>query len=129
MWYFAYFNNNPGLTIAFTLVCLALYRPLPMPEKRQIVLRFPFKFLQRGWYIDDVYDRLFIRPYIWLGKLLARGLDEEILHDDLHDRLIVRFVYRTADFLSFTQSGQLNWNIFGLLLGLIGTLAFLLLRR
>jgi NADH-quinone oxidoreductase subunit L len=43
-------------------------------------------FLLRGWYVDDLYRVLFIRPYVWLADFLWQRVDEGTIDDSL-DRL------------------------------------------
>jgi NADH-quinone oxidoreductase subunit L len=43
-------------------------------------------FLLRGWYVDDLYRLLFIRPYVWLAGFLWQRVDEGVIDGSL-DRL------------------------------------------
>lgn len=43
-------------------------------------------FLQKGWYVDDLYDLLFVRPYTWLAHILWQKVDEGLIDDSL-DRM------------------------------------------
>jgi NADH-quinone oxidoreductase subunit L len=47
-------------------------------------------FLQAGWYVDNLYNLLFIRPYKWLSGILWQRVDEGIL-DDLLDQMALQF--------------------------------------
>ena len=40
-------------------------------------------FLQAGWYVDNLYHFLFIRPYKWLSGVLWQRVDEGVLDDSL----------------------------------------------
>ncbi len=44
------------------------------------------RFLYHGWYVDDLYRALFIRPYVRLSRFLWERVDEGIIDDGL-DRL------------------------------------------
>ncbi len=37
------------------------------------------KFLMHKWYFDELYDFLFVRPAMWLGRLFWKGGDEQII--------------------------------------------------
>jgi len=43
-------------------------------------------FLQAGWYMDKLYDLLFVRPYRWLSAVLWQEVDEGLIDDSL-DRM------------------------------------------
>jgi NADH-quinone oxidoreductase subunit L len=45
------------------------------------VAMFPgvHKFLMHKWYFDEIYDFLFVRPAMWLGRLFWKGGDEQII--------------------------------------------------
>jgi len=41
-------------------------------------------FLMNGWYLDQLYRVLFIRPYILLSRLLWKGIDEALIDGALN---------------------------------------------
>jgi NADH-quinone oxidoreductase subunit L len=43
-------------------------------------------FLLGGWYVDDLYRLLFVRPYVWLSGILWQGVDEGMV-DQSFDQL------------------------------------------
>lgn len=40
-------------------------------------------FLFNGWYVDDLYRQLFIRPYVWLSEALWLRVDENLIDGSL----------------------------------------------
>jgi NADH-quinone oxidoreductase subunit L len=44
---------------------------------------FHIRFLQSGWMLDDLYRLLFIRPFVWLARILWRGIDEAAIDGTL----------------------------------------------
>jgi len=32
-----------------------------------------YKFLLNKWYFDELYDLIFVRPALWLGRVLVEG--------------------------------------------------------
>jgi NADH-quinone oxidoreductase subunit L len=44
----------------------------------RFVAMFPavYKFVANKWYFDELYDLLFVRPSLWLGRLFWHGGDE-----------------------------------------------------
>jgi NADH-quinone oxidoreductase subunit L len=85
------------------------------------VAMFPgiHKFLMHKWYFDELYDYLFVRPAMWLGRLFWKGGDEQIIdrfgpHGAAYavgvgNRITTRF-----------QSGYVYSYALVMLLGLIG---------
>ncbi len=57
-------------------------------------------FLLHGWYVDDLYRLLLIRPYEWLATFLWHRVDEGVIDRSL-DRL--------ADGLGWTGQGLGRW--------------------
>lgn len=56
-----------------------------------------FTWLNRKWYVDEIYGFLFVRPYLWLSGWLANVLDEHFLHDFIHDTVL------TGGYLGLTR--------------------------
>jgi NADH-quinone oxidoreductase subunit L len=85
------------------------------------VATFPgvYKFVSNKWYFDELYDYIFVRPALWLGRLFWRGGDEGTIDRfgphgaayavGLGNRVTSRF-----------QSGYLYSYALVMLLGLIG---------
>ena len=52
-----------------------LHPPARLPRglaRDQAVL---YRFLLNKWYFDEIYDFLFVRPALWLGRLFWKGGD------------------------------------------------------
>jgi NADH-quinone oxidoreductase subunit L len=87
----------------------------------RFVAVFPgiYKFVFNKWYFDELYDRIFVRPALWLGRLFWHGGDEGTIDRfgphgaayavGLGNRVTYRF-----------QSGYLYSYALVMLLGLIG---------
>jgi NADH-quinone oxidoreductase subunit L len=85
------------------------------------VAQFPavYRFVSNKWYFDELYDFLFVRPALWLGRLFWKGGDEGTIdrfgpHGAAYavgvgNRITARF-----------QSGYLYSYALVMLLGLIG---------
>src|SRR3954469_3352846 len=93
------------------------YREAPL----RFVETFPavYRFVSNKWYFDELYDFLFVRPSLWLGRLLWKGGDEGTIdrfgpHGAAYAvGLGNRVTYRL-------QSGYLYSYALVMLLGLIG---------
>jgi NADH-quinone oxidoreductase subunit L len=74
-----------------------------------------------GWGFDWLYDRLLVRPYVWL----ARGNQEDNL--DLIPLAIARLNQALHRLLSATQTGQIRVYALGIALGAVVTVAIVVL--
>jgi len=61
-----------GLAIAW----LAYIRDPSIPGRFVGQFRLLHAFLYNKWYFDELYDLIFVRPAVWLGRLLWKGGDE-----------------------------------------------------
>jgi len=87
----------------------------------RFVQQFPavYRFVSNKWYFDELYDFLFVRPSLWLGRLFWKGGDEGTIDRfgphgaayavGIGNRITTRF-----------QSGYLYSYALVMLLGLIG---------
>jgi len=63
-------------------------------------LGFIYKVLNHKYWIDELYGRLFVRPFIWLSNFLAWVIDWRFWHDWFHDRAIRDTFLKITDFLA-----------------------------
>ncbi|HSD64353.1 MAG TPA: NADH-quinone oxidoreductase subunit L [Ignavibacteriaceae bacterium] len=78
-------------------------------------------FLLYGWGFDWIYDRLFVRPIVWLA---------EIDRHDFIDYFYILIAWITGlgnTILKQTQTGKLRWYAMGLVIGAILTISIVLL--
>ncbi len=114
-----------------------------------------FTFLNRKWYVDELYDLLIVRPYVRLAWFAAEVLDGRFWHDWFHDTIIARGFHALTEVLSqgvdvgfidtlangladFTtgaarwlgrlQTGYVRNYALSVLVGVVAILAYLLLR-
>ncbi len=85
------------------------------------VAQFPgiHRFVANKWYFDELYDRIFIRPALWLGKLFWHGGDEGTI-DRFGPHGAAVAVAVGNRFTTRLQSGYLYSYALVMLLGLIG---------
>jgi NADH-quinone oxidoreductase subunit L len=87
----------------------------------RFVQTFPaiYRFVSNKWYFDELYDFLFVRPSLWLGRLFWKGGDVGVIDRfGPHGAAVAvaagnRITYRI-------QNGYLYSYAFVMLLGLIG---------
>ncbi len=69
------------------------------------------RFLTAGWGFDWLYDRLFVRPFIWLSRINARDVVDRI-----SDGVGGLFILLSRAF-RLTQNGKVRWYAAGLAAG------------
>jgi NADH-quinone oxidoreductase subunit L len=126
---------NPLVALSSTLLALAAlglaYRiyarhPIPPGGEDPLARRLGplFTAFQNQWWLDAGYQRLFVRPYCLFSTLLAAA--DEAIFVWLEQQLTRLTEWSTAAFRA-TQNGQLNWNVAGIVAGLIVVLLVLVI--
>ena len=83
--------------------------------------KFPgvYRFVSNKWYFDELYDVLFVRPALWLGRLFWKGGDEGTI-DRFGPHGAAYAVGVGNRVTARLQSGYLYTYALVMLLGLIG---------
>lgn len=56
--------------------------------------------LHRKWWVDELYSRLIVQPFVRLAGFLAERVDGRFWHDWVHDALLARGFRQTAGWLA-----------------------------
>jgi NADH-quinone oxidoreductase subunit L len=90
-----------------------------------LAARFPglYQFLLNKWYFDELYDRIFVQPAFWLGRLFWKGGDGAII-DRLGPDGVAARVIDGAGFASRLQTGFIYNYAFAMLLGLAALITY-----
>jgi NADH-quinone oxidoreductase subunit L len=75
-----------------------------------------YEFLLNKWYFDEIYDFLFVRPAIWLGRLFWKGGDGYIIDGMGPDGVSARVLDVTRNVVRL-QTGYLYHYAFAMLIG------------
>ena len=75
-----------------------------------------YKFLLNKWYFDELYDLIFVRPTLWLGRLLWRGGDGWLIDGFGPDGVSARVLDVTRNVVRL-QTGYLYHYAFAMLIG------------
>jgi NADH-quinone oxidoreductase subunit L len=81
-------------------VAYLIYRPKAQKAGVDDPLRklgFIYKVLNHKFWIDELYGRLFVRPFIWLSNFLAWVIDWRFWHDWFHERAIRDTFFKITD--------------------------------
>jgi NADH-quinone oxidoreductase subunit L len=87
----------------------------------RFVQQFPavYRFVSNKWYFDELYDFLFVRPSLWLGRLFWKGGDEGTI--DRFGPHGAAYAVGIGNRVTYRlQSGYLYSYALVMLLGLIG---------
>jgi NADH-quinone oxidoreductase subunit L len=109
-----------GVYVAYVLF-------LREPARLQALeVRFPWsralaRFWYGGWGFDGLYDRVFVRPFLWFARV-NRDDAIDLIYTGI--ALLNRFSHRV---LSETQTGHVRWYAAGLAAGSVIALAILVL--
>jgi len=93
----------------------------------RFVATFPgiYKFVANKWYFDELYDFLFVRPSLWLGRLFWKGGDEGTI--DRFGPHGAAYAVGVGNRVTYRlQSGYLYSYALVMLLGLIGAASWAL---
>lgn len=94
-----------GLSLSGLALAWLIYGRRPLAEGQPDPLRrlgVVFRGMERKWWIDEVYDRLILTPYVRLSRFLAETVDWAWWHDGVHDRLLVGGYNRLSDWLAMS---------------------------
>jgi NADH-quinone oxidoreductase subunit L len=75
-----------------------------------------YRFLLNKWYFDELYDAIFVRPTIWLGRLLWRRGDGWLIDGFGPDGVSARVLDVTRNVIRM-QTGYLYHYAFAMLIG------------
>ena len=82
-----------------------------------------YRFLLNKWYFDELYDRIFVRPALWVGRALWKGFDDWLIDETLSDGL-GRRVQNVTSWVVKLQSGYLYHYAFAMLIGIAALLTW-----
>lgn len=101
-----------GLAIAWWMYVKAPHLPKKLAERHDVL----YQFLLNKWYFDELYDFLFVRPTMWIGRLLWKRGDGGAIDGALNGLAmgIVPWMTRLA---GRVQSGYLFHYAFVMLIG------------
>jgi len=82
-----------------------------------------YQFLLNKWYFDELYDRIFIKPALWIGNALWKGFDDWLVDKTLTEGLGAR-VRDVTNRVVKLQSGYLYHYAFAMLIGIAALLTW-----
>lgn len=112
-----------GLALSWNLYM----RRKGVPAK--LAAKFPklYQFLLNKWYIDELYDAMFVKPALYLGNYFWRVWDTKII-DGLGPNGAAFVSQLIARRVSRLQTGYVYHYAFAMLIGLLGFISWVVLR-
>jgi NADH-quinone oxidoreductase subunit L len=104
-----------GFLVAFQFYLRRPDIPVRLAEQHNLL----YRFLLNKWYFDELYDFLFVRPALWLGRLLWKGGDGWLIDGFGPDGVSARVIDVTRNVVRL-QSGYLYHYAFAMLIGVAG---------
>ena len=86
-----------------------------------------YRFLLNKWYFDEIYDFLFVRPALWIGRFLWKKGDGEVI-DGTINGVAMGLIPRLTRAAVRVQSGYLFHYAFAMVLGIVGLLIWVMMR-
>jgi NADH-quinone oxidoreductase subunit L len=113
-----------AMMIGGFLVAFEFYIRRPdLPEELARQQHVLYKFLLNKWYFDEIYDFLFVRPTMWLGRLLWKGGDGFIIDGFGPDGISARVLDVTRNVIRL-QTGYLYHYAFAMLIGVAAAITW-----
>jgi NADH-quinone oxidoreductase subunit L len=105
-------------------LALGLYKNLSKPAELAKKFSFVHKLLENKWYVDEIYEAVFVKPIHFLSESLWKGFDVAVI-----DRVVVGFgrvSEWTGQTIRVVQTGSIQIYALMLLLGVIVTVGYLI---
>ncbi|HEY9012243.1 MAG TPA: NADH-quinone oxidoreductase subunit L [Devosia sp.] len=112
-----------AMLIGFAAAWQMYIRDPAMPKRIADTNPGLYQFLLNKWYFDELYDRIFVRPAMWVGRMLWRGFDDKLVDQTLTEGLGNRVRDVTARVVKL-QSGYLYHYAFAMLIGVAALLTW-----
>ncbi|AGT09563.1 NADH-quinone oxidoreductase subunit L [Paracoccus aminophilus] len=97
------------------------------PAKLAAQQRVLYQFLLNKWYFDEIYNFIFVRPALWLGKVLWKDGDGKIIDGSING-VALGVIPRLTRAASRMQSGYIFHYAFAMVLGIVGLLIWVMMR-
>jgi NADH-quinone oxidoreductase subunit L len=101
-----------GFAIAYQFYIRRPDIPVALAEQQPLL----YRFLLNKWYFDELYDFIFVKPALWIGRLFWKGGDGYVIDGFGPDGVSARVVDVTRGVMRL-QTGYLYHYAFAMLIG------------
>ncbi len=111
-----------GISVAYYLYM----KRRDLPER--FVRSFPglFRTVHNKYYVDELYNAIFVRGLFALGRLFKRVVDEALIDGAVNG--IAYLLSGIASLIRRIQAGYVQGYAFAMIIGAIGVLGYLIIR-
>lgn len=117
-----------AMLTGFALAWYMYMRRPDIPGKLAAANPVLYKFLLNKWYFDEIYDFLFVKPAMWLGRFLWKKGDGAVIDGFGPDGVSARVVDVTNRVVRL-QTGYVYHYAFAMLIGVAGLVTWYLMAR
>jgi NADH-quinone oxidoreductase subunit L len=115
-----------AIGFVLALLCYLLVPAIPLFIAR--TFKPLYNLSLNKWYVDELYDFLFVRPAKRIGSFFARTIDKKII-DDLGPNGFAWLSDKAGIFTRRLQTGYVYHYSFAMMLGLIAMLTYILFGK
>ncbi|WP_312530856.1 NADH-quinone oxidoreductase subunit L [Paracoccus sp. (in: a-proteobacteria)] len=112
-----------GLLLAWVMYIRSPQAPAKLAEQQRVL----YNFLLNKWYFDEIYNFIFVRPALWLGRSLWKDGDGKVI-DGTINGVALGVIPRLTRAASRAQSGYLFHYAFAMVLGIVGLMLWVMMR-
>ena len=125
----AWVKVSPFIAMVLGLIVAWLFYIVNPSLPRRLAAQQPalYQFLLNKWYFDEIYNFIFVRPALWLGRFLWKKGDGEVI-DGTINGVAMGLVPRLTRAAVRVQSGYLFHYAFAMVLGIVGLLIWVMMR-
>ncbi|KRE16616.1 NADH:ubiquinone oxidoreductase subunit L [Bosea sp. Root381] len=117
-----------AMLIGFALALYMYVLRTDVPAKLAAANPVLYRFLLNKWYFDEIYDFLFVKPSMWIGKFLWKKGDGFVIDGMGPDGVSARVVDVTNRVVRL-QTGYVYHYAFAMLIGVAGLVTWYLVAR
>ncbi len=121
------YSATAAMLTGFGIAWLAYIRDTTIPARFTATFSGLYQFLLNKWYWDELYDLIFVRPALWLGRLFWHKGDVGTI-DRFGPHGAAELVQQGSRFAVRFQTGYLYSYAFVMLLGLVGLATWAIVR-
>jgi NADH-quinone oxidoreductase subunit L len=121
----AWVKYSPFVAMAagFALAFLFYIRNTSLPGKLAAMHQPIYQFLLNKWYVDEIYDFLFVRPAFWIGRLFWKQGDGATI-DGLGPNGIAARISDGSGLIVRLQTGYVYHYAFAMLIGIAALISW-----
>ncbi|QQR35079.1 NADH-quinone oxidoreductase subunit L [Devosia oryziradicis] len=112
-----------AMIIGFVTAYIMYIRRPDLPGKLAAQNPGLYQFLLNKWYFDELYNTIFVRPALWIGRAFWKGFDDWLIDDKLTEGL-GRRVQNVTSWVTKLQSGYVYHYAFAMLIGVAALLTW-----